>query len=107
MIFYFKMIKNIQFLTRKFQKNKFYASFQFYFMYVLLVTGDIVSKHEQLLILTYIDTSILLPCPWHKKKENSNPSRDLNEKNVCSSWGRAYSYRSKVGSLGISPCSRG
>jgi hypothetical protein len=51
--------KNIQFLTRKFQKNKFYASFQFYFMYVLLVKGDIVSKHEQLLILTYIDTSIL------------------------------------------------
>jgi hypothetical protein len=101
------MIKNIQFLTRKFQKNKFYASFQLHFLCIFLVGGNIVSKYEQLLIVTNINASTLLPCPWHKKKENSNPSRDLNEKNVCSSWGRAYSYRSKVGSLGISPCSRG
>jgi hypothetical protein len=60
MIFYFKIIENIQFLTRKFQKNKFCASFQFYFMCVFLIIGDLVSKYEQLLILTSIDASTLL-----------------------------------------------
>jgi hypothetical protein len=61
MIFYFKIAKNIQFRTRKFQKKKFYASFQFYFLYVSLVGVNLVSKYEQLLILTGIFASTLLP----------------------------------------------
>jgi hypothetical protein len=60
MIFYFKITKNIQFRTRKFQKNKFYASFQFYFLCIFLVRGNLVSKYEQLLILTGIDASALV-----------------------------------------------
>jgi hypothetical protein len=54
MIFYFKITKHIQFHIRKFQKKKFCASFQFYFLCIFLVRGDPVSKHEQLLILTGI-----------------------------------------------------
>jgi hypothetical protein len=60
MIFYFKIIKHIQFLVRKIQKNKFCASFKFYFLCIFLVIGDLVSKHEQLLILTGIDASTLI-----------------------------------------------
>jgi hypothetical protein len=52
MIFYFKITKNIQ-------KNKFYTSFQFYFLYIFLVGGNLVSKYEQLLILIGIDASTL------------------------------------------------
>jgi hypothetical protein len=59
MIFYFKITKHIQFNTRKFQKNKFYASFQFYFLGIFLVRGNLVSKYEQFLILTSIDASSL------------------------------------------------
>jgi hypothetical protein len=59
-MFYFKITKHIQFSTRKFQKNKFYASFQFYFLCIFLVGGNLVSKCEQLLILTGIDASTLL-----------------------------------------------
>jgi hypothetical protein len=60
MIFYFKITKNIQFLTRKFRKNNFCASFQFYFLCVFLVSENLVSKYEQLLILTDIVVSTLL-----------------------------------------------
>jgi hypothetical protein len=60
MIFYFKITKNIQFCTKRFQKNKFYGSFLFYFLYILLVGGNLVSKYEQLLILTDIDASTLV-----------------------------------------------
>jgi hypothetical protein len=59
MIFYFKITKHIQFLLRKFQKNKFCASFQFYFLCIFLVRVDLVSKHEQLLILAGIEASTL------------------------------------------------
>jgi hypothetical protein len=44
----------------KFQKIKFCASSQFYFICIFLVRGDLVSKHEQLLILTGIDASTLI-----------------------------------------------
>jgi hypothetical protein len=60
MRFYFKITKNIQFLTRKFQKNKFCASFQFHFICIFLVRGDPISKHEQLLTLTSVDASTLV-----------------------------------------------
>jgi hypothetical protein len=33
-----------------FQKYKFYASFQFYFLYIFFVKGNLVSKYEKLLI---------------------------------------------------------
>jgi hypothetical protein len=62
MIFYYKITKNIEFRTRNFQKNKFYASFQFYLLYIFLVGGNLVSKYEQLLILMNIDASILEIC---------------------------------------------
>jgi hypothetical protein len=61
MIFYFKIAKYIQFRTRKFQKKKFYVFFQFYFLYISLVGVNLVSKYEQLLILTGIFASALLP----------------------------------------------
>ena len=35
-------IETIPFLTRKFQKNKFYASFPLYFLHVFLVTPNLV-----------------------------------------------------------------
>jgi hypothetical protein len=38
----------------------FCASFQFYFLCIFLVRGDLVSKHEQLLILTGIGVSALV-----------------------------------------------
>jgi hypothetical protein len=60
MIFYFKNTKNIQSYIRKFQKNKFYVSFQFYFFYIFLVGKNLVSKYEQLLILTGIDASTIV-----------------------------------------------
>jgi hypothetical protein len=60
MIFYFKITKNIQSYIRKFQKNKFYVSFQFYFFYIFLVGKNLVSKYEQLLILTGIDASTIV-----------------------------------------------
>jgi hypothetical protein len=59
MIFYFKIIENIQFLTRKLPKKKCYASFHFYFLCIFLVGRNLVSKYEQLLILTNIDVSTL------------------------------------------------
>jgi hypothetical protein len=46
-------------IYKKIQKNKFFASFQFYFICVFLVRGDLVSKNEQLLILTGIDAFTL------------------------------------------------
>jgi hypothetical protein len=52
MVFYFKIAKNIQFLTRKIQKNKLGASFQFHFLCVFLVSENLASKYVQLLILT-------------------------------------------------------
>jgi hypothetical protein len=60
MIFYFKNTKNIQSYIRKFQKNKFYVSFQFHFFYIFLVGKNLVSKYEQLLILTGIDASTIV-----------------------------------------------
>jgi hypothetical protein len=45
---------------KKISKNKFYASFQFYFLCIFLVGRNLVSKYEQLLILTGIDASTLL-----------------------------------------------
>jgi hypothetical protein len=60
MVFYFEITKNIQFLTRKFGKNNFCASLPFYSLcVVLLVNENLVSKYEQLLILTDIDGSTL------------------------------------------------
>ena len=44
---------------RKFQKNKFYASFQFYFLYIFLVRENLGSKYKLLLILTGINDSTL------------------------------------------------
>jgi hypothetical protein len=54
MIFYFKITKHFQFLVRKFEKNKFCAPFQFYFL----------CKHEQLLILTGIGVSTSATLVW-------------------------------------------
>ena len=59
MIFYFKITKHIQCNTRKLQKNKFNASFQFYFLCIFL-GENLVSKYEQLLILPGIDASTLV-----------------------------------------------
>jgi hypothetical protein len=61
MVFYFEITKNIQFFTRKFWKNNFCASFPFYILYVFLVSENLVSKYEQLLILTDIDGPTLRP----------------------------------------------
>jgi hypothetical protein len=57
MVFNFEIIENIQFLTGTFQKNKFYASFQFYFLCIFLVGGNLISKYEH--ILKDIDASTL------------------------------------------------
>ena len=40
--FYFEIIENNPFLIRKIQKNKFCASFQFYFLRVFLVNKNII-----------------------------------------------------------------
>jgi hypothetical protein len=37
-----KNLENIPFLTRKIQKNKFCASFQFYFLHVFLVSENLI-----------------------------------------------------------------
>jgi hypothetical protein len=42
MAFYFEIIEIIPFLIRKIQKNKFSASFQFYFLRVFLVSEDLI-----------------------------------------------------------------
>jgi hypothetical protein len=56
MVFYFEIIENIHYVfTRKVWKNNFCAYFPFYFLYVFLVSENLVSKYEQLLILTDID----------------------------------------------------
>jgi hypothetical protein len=47
-------------LTRKFWKNNFCASFPLYFLCVFLVSENLVSKYEQLLILSNIAVSTLL-----------------------------------------------
>jgi hypothetical protein len=57
--FYFEITKNIPFLTRKIQKNKFCASFPLYFLCVFLVSENLVSSYEQLLISRHIGTSTL------------------------------------------------
>ena len=51
--------RNIQSLTRKFWKNNFCASFPLYFLCAFLVSESLVSKYEQLLILTDIAISTL------------------------------------------------
>jgi hypothetical protein len=57
MTFYFEIIKNIPFLTRKFQKNKFCASFPLYFLRVFLVSANLVSEYEQSLISSHTGAS--------------------------------------------------
>ena len=42
MAIYFEITKNIPFLIRKFQKNMFYASFQFYFLLIFLANENII-----------------------------------------------------------------
>jgi hypothetical protein len=49
------------FLARKLIKISFYPSFQFYFLYIFLVGGNLVFKYEQLFILTDTNTSTLKP----------------------------------------------
>jgi hypothetical protein len=39
---HFEIIKNIPFHTRKMQKNKFCASFQFYFLHLFLVGENLL-----------------------------------------------------------------
>ena len=50
-----EITKTIQFLTRKFLKTNFFASFPIYFLFLFLVNENLASKYEQLLILTDID----------------------------------------------------
>jgi hypothetical protein len=57
--FTLKLQKILNSLQENFEKNNFCASFPFYFLYVFLVHEDLVSKYEQLLILTNIDGSTL------------------------------------------------
>jgi hypothetical protein len=64
MVFFFEISENIQFLTRKFWKNNFCASFPFYFLFVFLVSENLVSEYEQLLILMDIAVSTLMG-KWH------------------------------------------
>ena len=59
MAFYFEIIENIPFLTRKFQKNKFCASFPLYFLCVFLVSANLVSEYVQSLISSHIGASTL------------------------------------------------
>jgi hypothetical protein len=42
MAFYFEIIGNIPFLTRKLKKKKFGASFQMYFLHVFLVSENLI-----------------------------------------------------------------
>ena len=55
-----EITKDIQFLTRKFWRNNYCASFPFYFLYIFFVNENLVSKYEQLLILMDIAISTLL-----------------------------------------------
>jgi hypothetical protein len=59
MVFYFETIENIPFHIRKFQKNKFSASFPLYFLLVFLVSANLVSEYEQSLISSHIGASTL------------------------------------------------
>jgi hypothetical protein len=59
MVFYFEIIENIPFLTRKIQKNKFCASFPLYFLRVFLVSENHISYYEQSLISRDIGASTL------------------------------------------------
>jgi hypothetical protein len=75
MAFYFDITKNIQFWTRKFPNFFFYAFCQFDFLYTFLVGGNLISKYEQLLILTDVDASTLcnvkvakIQSGWRKDK---------------------------------------
>ena len=56
--FTLKLQKN-SILYKKFQKNKYYTSFQFFFLCIFLIGGNLVSKYEQLLILRGINASTL------------------------------------------------
>jgi hypothetical protein len=60
MTFYFEIIENIPFLIRKFQNNKFCASFPLYFLCVFLVSANLVSEYAQSLISSHIGASTLL-----------------------------------------------
>jgi hypothetical protein len=61
-IFYFEIIENIQFLTRKFKKINFVLISNFT-LHVFLVVENLVSNYAQLLILTDIDASTLVHLP--------------------------------------------
>jgi hypothetical protein len=80
MIFYFKITKNIQ-------KNKFYASFQFYFLSTFLVGGNLVSKYEQLLILTGIDASTLPVCKGNNGRQEMGYGKQEMDYGFRSRWG--------------------
>jgi hypothetical protein len=62
MAFYFEIIENIPFLTRKMQKIKFCSSFQFYFLRLFLVGENLLFQYEQLLIWMHIGGSPLVSC---------------------------------------------
>jgi hypothetical protein len=53
--FTLKLQKIFNSSQENFEKNKFCAPFPFYFFCVFLVSENLVSKYEQLLILTDID----------------------------------------------------
>jgi hypothetical protein len=54
---FFEIIDYTQFSTKIIWKNNFCAFFQYYFLYVLIVSKNLVSKYEQLLTLTDIVVS--------------------------------------------------
>jgi hypothetical protein len=61
----------------------FCASFQFYFLCIFLVRGDLVSKHEQLLILTGIGVSTLPNIDGPFVKIITASHQQLNNPNYC------------------------
>jgi hypothetical protein len=87
MVFYFEITENIQFLTRK-VLIFFCTSFPFYFLYVFLVNENLVSKYEQLLILTDIDGSTL--------EKNGQEQGSRNSTTVTSFFIVIYSYHKKI-----------
>ena len=67
MVFYFKIIKVFNFLEENFKIINFMLFFQFYFLYVFSVNENLISKYEQLLILTKYEQLLILTdlnCSW-------------------------------------------
>jgi hypothetical protein len=56
----------------------FCASFQFYLICIFLIRGDLVSKHEQLLILMGIDASTLCICKFFHGRQSEVCERFCN-----------------------------